>query len=104
MLSWSAVPEGRSYRIFFGTDVSTIADLSVVIDAGQPAICHPGLAPNTKYFWRVDVLGPTDYVLGTVWSFTTPGPRRQSLNPNPPDGATQVGLIRRSRGPTTTRP
>lgn len=68
--------------------------------SGDYGYTHAGLAYNTTYTWRVDIIVddtgnvPTWYrVTGDTWSFTTitePGPPEQPITPTPTD--TQSGF------------
>lgn len=93
-------PNGTGVRTRY--EVSATSDFAnVVADSGWetpgPHTLNPGLlAPNTTYFWRVQITDNQDGIFGTsaqryspTWSFTTGSTLAPALPNTPPgDGAT----------------
>jgi hypothetical protein len=75
-VSWTASPLALSYRIFCGTNQAAVAaaDTNSALYLGLttsnsfslPAPVGLGLT----YYWRVDSVGFSSTIIGTIWSFT----------------------------------
>ena len=101
VLQWTRVPEAAYYRIYIGkasdgnpTGPGTIVtrDNPYFDPANPEDPGDPRLAPNTRYFWRVDCVNPdlSSVTEGDVWSFTTVSTALKVTSPDPIDGQTQV--------------
>jgi len=93
-LAWSAGGGATSHDVYFGTDSTPDATEFLGNQAGTTF--DPGtLANSTTYYWRIDEVNDAGTTTGTVWSFTTESaggtPPAQAANPNPSNGATNVG-------------
>jgi len=100
-LSWSSGDFAVSHDVYLGDDLSDVEhatrDSSVFRGnqtlkfyvAGFPGFAYPdGLAPGTKYYWRIDEVNdanPDSPWKGSVWSFSIPP--KTAYNPDPADGA-----------------
>jgi hypothetical protein len=88
-LSWTAGFGAISHDVYFGITNPPpfkVNQTSTTYDTGT-------MSTNTTYYWRIDEKNASGTTLGTIWSFTTvPPPPGQASNPNPADGATNVGL------------
>jgi len=99
VLGWSAGDGALSHDVYLGTDADAVAEanqLSVEFmdTVSQTSFAPSPLAFSTKYYWRIDEIGPLCMAQGTVWSFTTvPPPPEQATNPGPADLATGVSVI-----------
>ena len=99
VLGWSAGDGALSHDVYLGTDADAVAEanqLSVEFmnTVSQTSFAPSSLAFSTKYYWRIDEIGPLCMAQGTVWSFTTvPPPPEQATNPGPADLATNVSVI-----------
>lgn len=76
-LTWSVDPMALAYRVYFGTDSSTVAaadedspEYLGQVDKSVIELPDP-LELGTEYFWRVDPLGFSQIRHGDVWSFAT---------------------------------
>ena len=67
-LTWTGSANTLSYKVYFGTDSSSLEFKSDVISASYTV---SGLADNTVYFWRVDAVNELGTTMGDVWSFRT---------------------------------
>ncbi|WP_442794912.1 LamG-like jellyroll fold domain-containing protein [Pelobium manganitolerans] len=68
--SWVGGINTDTYKVYFGTSsgaLNLVADLPV----GTASYQFTGLSFNTKYFWRIDALGPKGTTTGVEWNFTT---------------------------------
>jgi hypothetical protein len=92
-LSWQAGPYAVDHNVYFGTS------LSDVNESADPCLDHygstqwtpSGLAPGTKYYWRVDGVDDTDMNspwVGDIWEFTTND--GNAFDPHPEDTETVV--------------
>lgn len=75
-LAWTAGNRATAFRIFFGTNATTVANATTVspeFKGEQTGTSwSPGsLSPFTTYHWRIDSLAESAVTPGTVWSFTT---------------------------------
>ena len=67
-LMWLAGYQAEAHRLFWGSLVTKLKDQG----RQRNNIFTPGpLLPNTKYYWRVDVVRGGKTIPGRVWSFTT---------------------------------
>jgi O-glycosyl hydrolase len=67
VLSWTSGAEATSHDVYFGTSSTPpfiVNQTATTFDPGT-------LAFSTKYYWRIDEVGPYGTIKGTVWSFTT---------------------------------
>jgi len=76
VLSWSAGDGAIYHDVYFGTDGNSVADanhLSAEFMGTEPnASFDPcTLELGTKYYWRIDEVGPACMKEGNLWSFTT---------------------------------
>ncbi|MBL7154575.1 MAG: right-handed parallel beta-helix repeat-containing protein, partial [Phycisphaerae bacterium] len=86
-LSWSPGSDALSHDVYFGTT-------SPGEFKGNQAetTFNPGaLSPGTAYYWRIDEVGYFGTTTGQVWTFTTGPLPAPPTNPDPADGAIDVG-------------
>jgi predicted outer membrane repeat protein len=77
-LSWTAGAHATSHDVYFGTSSPGIFQgnqSGTTFDPGE-------MAAGTKYYWRIDEVGPYGTTTGTIWSFTT-------LSVPPPTGSNE---------------
>ncbi|MBA4147734.1 MAG: VCBS repeat-containing protein [Verrucomicrobia bacterium] len=75
-VSWTKLPSGPRYHVFFGEDLGGVTDattnspyyLGSTLSTNFP-LSAP-LNPRTTYYWRVDSVGSMGAVAGAVWQFT----------------------------------
>ncbi|MEJ6980886.1 LamG-like jellyroll fold domain-containing protein [Pedobacter sp. P351] len=67
-LTWTGSSNTISYKVYFGTDSSSLEYKSDVTSASYPVT---GLLENTTYFWRIDAVNSLGTTTGDVWSFKT---------------------------------
>jgi hypothetical protein len=84
-LGWVPAFGAAWYNVYFGTH----ANPPFYGTAATPSLPVSGLAPRTKYYWRVDSVGPFG-VTGTVWDFTTGA--IGAISPSPADQAASVAF------------
>jgi hypothetical protein len=100
VLGWTPGVYAGSHDVYFGTDYNVVSDAnysSGEYKGNQPLDSNsftPGtLDYSTTYYWAIDEVNDTNIWPGNVWSFTTvPLPPGQATNPDPTNGATNVGL------------
>lgn len=74
-LRWSALPGVSEYRVYLGTDESVVRQATPADAAYHGTVSTEsltlasGLATNTTYFWRVDVVVGQEVIPGIVRSF-----------------------------------
>jgi hypothetical protein len=83
-LTWVAGFNATSYNIYFGT----AATPPLVTTVTARTYAASGLAPSTKYYWRVDAVSGSGTTTGTIWNFTTG--TISAINPSPATAATSV--------------
>ncbi len=90
VLSWTAGASATKYDVYFGTSSNPPK-----VSTGQAGLTYdPGtLAPDTKYYWRVDSCNDDIWVTqGDTWTFTTVGSNvALLLVPTPTEGGTCTG-------------
>ena len=76
--SWTAGQGATSHRLYGGTDEAAVAaadDSAFLGEQAETSINIGELAPDTRYYWRIDEVGAGDTVVpGPVWTFTTIDP------------------------------
>lgn len=94
-LSWTAGSYAASHNVSFGT-----SNPPPFIRNQTDTTFDPGtMAVGFTYYWRIDEVSLIGTSTGTTWSFTTmPPPPPPPLpgkagNPNPANGATDVGIV-----------
>jgi parallel beta-helix repeat protein len=85
-LSWTAGSGTTSHNVYFGSSNPPAFAASQTSTGFTP----PALTAATTYYWRVDEVGASGTVAGTLWSFTTMAPPGKASSPYPADGATGV--------------
>lgn len=88
-LSWTAANCAIEYQLYFGNEANPPFYTTVT----EPRFTPEGLEENTQYFWRVDVVTPTDTVIGEIWSFRTDKENNlpdRAFAPSPPDSADYI--------------
>jgi hypothetical protein len=104
LLAWSAGDNADSHDVYFGKDMSAVADAdtetddvfqgnqtATTFDPEDEAASLPGeLLASTTYYWRIDEVGPGGTTKGDLWSFTTRAPPPPISAPNPPDVSTDI--------------
>jgi len=100
VLEWSTVPEGYYYRVYINTDPNDLTAPGAIVLRDFPTYdptlpgnpLEPLLNPQTRYYWRVDVLNQDQRTVttGDVWSFTTLGPPIKAVDPDPAHMEEQV--------------
>jgi|GEM_PF-2685909 len=83
-LQWDPGFRADAYDIYFGTQASPPYLTTVT----ETSLDKADLAPNTKYYWRVDSTGPLGTITGAVWNFTTGS--IAAFSPSPANAATDV--------------
>ncbi|MDE0000413.1 MAG: hypothetical protein OXQ89_21930 [Rhodospirillaceae bacterium] len=94
-LMWRAAPRATSYVVYLGTDAQ-LGSNERQGDEQTGTTFEPdqALQYDTTYYWRVDSKNDDGTTTGDVWSFTTEvKPARKTTNPQPADGATNVGIL-----------
>ncbi|MCU0722340.1 MAG: lamin tail domain-containing protein, partial [Planctomycetes bacterium] len=81
---WWAVSDGAtSYRVFAGTDYTTVLNATTPL-ASPTAASYTDAAgtfsAGSTYYWRVDAVNASGATKGDVWSFTASNPVRLLLN------------------------
>jgi hypothetical protein len=82
ILSWTPGKDALSHDIYFGTDFNDVNDADIYdanIYMGNQDVNYwdvnnydtNGLAPGTKFYWRIDEVAATTTTKGDIWSFTT---------------------------------
>jgi hypothetical protein len=69
VLSWSPACLAIDHHVYFGTTPNALA-LVATKPLGQESYSPGPLELGTKYYWRIDEVGPGGVVQGEVWSFT----------------------------------
>ena len=88
LLSWTPGEGTTSHDVYFGTESPGTFQRNQT-----EATFSPGtLLINKTYYWRIDEVNSDGKITGNVWTFKTVCPPDPARNPNPPDGATDVGL------------
>ncbi len=72
-LSWTPGIYATSHDLYFGTTSPGIFQGNQIATTFDPGT----MAMGTKYYWRIDEVGPSGTTTGAIWSFTT-------LSPPPP--------------------
>jgi len=71
-LKWRPGRDATSHTVYVGIDRGAVSDGAVSGQSvGDRSYSPPGLLLGTKYFWKVDEVGPAGTTAGDVWSFTT---------------------------------
>ena len=71
-LSWRPGRDATSHVVYIGADSAAVAGGAVSGQSVSDRSYSPaGLILGTKYFWKVDEVGPAGTTAGDVWSFTT---------------------------------
>jgi hypothetical protein len=87
-LSWTAGARATSHDVYFGTSNPPPSRGNQAATTYDPGTMVAG----ATYYWRIDEVNTSGTTTGLVWRFTTipmPGP---AANPNPQNGATNVGV------------
>ena len=93
-LRWSAAPGATSYVVYFGTAPAPGSNELHGEQTGTTLKPDTALLYETTYYWRVDSKNADGTTTGDVWSFTTKTkPAPKATNPQPEDGATNVGIL-----------
>ena len=93
-LRWSAAPGATSYAVYFGTAPAPGSNELQGEQTGTSLKPDTALLYETTYYWRVDSKNVDGTTTGDVWSFTTvTKPAPKATNPQPEDGATNVGIL-----------
>jgi hypothetical protein len=73
-LSWKGGIKTTHYKLYLGTDSTAPAYLTdIPVDSPFYALTNPVI--NTRYYWRVDAIGPAGNTTGATWSFTMASPK-----------------------------
>ncbi|MBN1868001.1 polysaccharide lyase family 1 protein [Candidatus Sumerlaeota bacterium] len=83
-LSWTIGDQALSYDVHFGTSSSP----PLVVNTTDRTYTPASFAPDTIYYWRVDVVTSGGTVPGTLWRFRTSPDK--AFFPTPADGETGV--------------
>jgi hypothetical protein len=87
-LNWVAGTGAISHDVYFGTSTPPPP-----IRSQSETTYNPGpLSNGETYYWRIDEVGTTGTIEGSVWSFTTADLPGQASYPNPADGTTDVAV------------
>ena len=75
-LAWSAPASAASHRVYFGANSNAVFTASTNSPefAGTlltTACPRPGLAPNARFYWRVEAVSGATTAPGPVWTFAT---------------------------------
>ena len=76
-LAWAIGASAVGSDVYFGTSYNAVANAGIASPQylGRCASAEydlPALQPNTKYYWRIDMVTPAGIIIpGKVWSFTT---------------------------------
>ncbi|MGN6385370.1 MAG: immunoglobulin domain-containing protein, partial [Verrucomicrobiota bacterium] len=75
-LVWTPNPFALTYRVFFGTNESAVAEANTnssmyLGTTASTAMAINKLSSDQTYYWRVDSIGFSATSTGPVWSFTT---------------------------------
>jgi len=70
-LTWSGGVNTNKYQFYFGTDASKLTKISDSININSALYNVTKMQTQTKYYWRVDAVGPLGVTTGDVWNFTT---------------------------------
>jgi len=105
LLSWTAGDDAASHDVYFGKDMTAVADADEDSDEFQgnqsgttfnpedeDADDDGVLLAGTTYFWRIDEVGPGGTQTGNVLSFTTAPAPPKVMTPAPVDGAVDVNV------------
>jgi hypothetical protein len=87
ILSWLSDSNSYLHEVYFGTK-----EYPPFVQKLYESDFFPGaLEPNTKYYWRIDVLDNLlNRITGDIWTFTTGAKPDYAYNPNPRNGANNV--------------
>ncbi len=99
-MSWTPGSGTISHDVYFGInfdDVNNATDPNIAPGRGNQigTTFDPGSMDYvTRYYWRIDEVGPGGTTTGQVWSFTTvpPPPPGQATDPSPADGAVDIDV------------
>ena len=89
-LSWSNGGGATGYKIYFGTNQSSLNYLGW---QASNSITPGNLQNNNKYYWRIDAVNDIGTTTGDIWQFTTGSVSSlpsKPVNPSPVNGVQSV--------------
>ncbi|MBN1599153.1 MAG: T9SS type A sorting domain-containing protein [Bacteroidales bacterium] len=81
-LAWSADDLSQTFTIYLDDDI-VLTDDDLINTQTDTFYILPRLKGNETYYWRVDQTTPDGTTMGPVWSFVTPDPYTDPVNPSP---------------------
>ncbi|MDI3319216.1 LamG-like jellyroll fold domain-containing protein [Pinibacter soli] len=70
-LTWSGGVNTNKYQMYFGTDPAKLTKVSDSISVASALYNVTAMKTQTKYYYRIDAVGPLGTTTGDVWNFTT---------------------------------
>lgn len=95
-LTWTAGPRTTSHDVYLGTNRSAVRDASrsspLFRGNQEETEFEPTLAANTRFFWRIDEVGPAGTTKGDVLEFRTSAAPGVATEFEPEGGEIEVPL------------